>query len=801
MAKSTKNETLLKSDNCDREPNLSGLTYYKLISPYIGDYTKNCGLVGSDLDDNFFFLRGYDIKSVSMENGTLRIERVNGETIELEIECALTLKPEFSYDENTGKITITYPDGEVSEVDGFLFTNELDISTDGTIKGNGSVTSPLRLSNAEKTGTYSPADEYFDISDYGRMPEGKWNGYRVVTKESIDYFGRLYPSGAIEVIQDKLEQLGSPWRVPSKEDWDELLNAMECEEDRNHDLTYTDNRGNLGRVAGQCLKSAGTYESEIGDGDGLWKNYETPSTQDSVHGTDVAGLTILPAGRIPESATFVDSNDFNAEFGLVASFWTSTKWSVNESEKLYTKTFAYNSAQVMQDAFHDAKLSIRLVKDYDGTNYNEVETILGLNYKTALVRGIHDDYKYSKIWTCVNFYDDSEALSGVTCSEWLDVPDEYRNVTTIFYVNEWNGTEWEKKPMREGDSVVILDKDGLEYREWRVVHGELVDTYSIVKEEFENEFGNISEQLTIMSAITSDLSGLTFVNGTQRIDNEVSIKINENDEGYLVVNEGGLMTSGLSQAIHSIISGSSINANIKSNDIKVEHTESATWISLKFDDTLVKYPDITDGVNVLGTNLKIKDVTTAATENSIKKVYELVDGSGNTVGDRIEIDRNGLIKVARVGRIDDIIDSYDGTLVNGVSEVKTIQIIYYSDGEYKSVNIPVKDILNLGYGLQFGDLEDNYKLSVKKSPASEPYLVIDENGIAISGLTEAINQYISDAITSFIENQLPTLVQNEVANYIEGVAYETKVFEENGKLKVGFADDAVFGENPSDWPI
>ena len=801
MDKNTKNETLLKSDNCDRNPNADGLTYYKLISPYAGDYTKNCGLVGSDLDENFFFLRGYDISSVTSENGILKIDRVNGETIEIPIECALTIKPEFSYNENTGKITITYPDGETAEVDGFLFTNEIDLSTDGTIKGNGSVTSPLRLSNAEKTGTYSPADEYFDIVGGGMMPEGKWNGYRVVTKEDVNYFGRLYPSGAIELIQDKLDELGSEWRIPSKDDWDELLNAMECEEDRNHGLTYTDNRGNLGRVAGQCLKSAGTYENEVGDGDGLWKRYDTPPTQDSVNGMDIAGMSILPVGRVPESATFVDANDINGEFGLVASFWTSTKWSVNESEKLYTKTFAYNSAQVMQDAFHDAKLSIRFVKDYDGSNYNEIETILGLNYPTTLVRGIHDDFKYSKIWTCINFYDDSAALSGITSSEWDAVPDEYKNTTTIFYINEWNGTEWEKKPMREGDSVVILDKEGVEYREWRVVHGELVDTYSIVKEEFENEFGDIEEQLIVMSAITSDLSGLTFVNGTQRIDNEVSIKINDNDEGYLVVNEGGLMTSGLSEAIHSIISGSSVNANVKSSDIKVEQTVSATVLSLKFDDTLSKYPDITDGVNVLGTNLRIKDATTASTESSIKKVYELVDGNGNAVGDRIEIDRNGLIKSARVGRIDDVIDSYDGTLVNGVSEVKTIQVIYYSDGEYKNVNIPVKDILNLGNGLQFSDLADGYKLSVKKSPASEPYLNIDENGLSISGITDAIAQYVSMYMENFIATQLPEIIKNEVANYIEGVSYETKVFEENGKLKVGFADDAIFGENPSEWPI
>jgi hypothetical protein len=73
--------------------------------------------------------------------------------------------------------------------------------------------------------------------------------------------------------------------------------------------------------------------------------------------------------------------------------------------------------------------------------------------------------------------------------------------------------------------------------------------------------------------------------------------------------------------------------------------------------------------------------------------------------------------------------------------------------------------------------------------------------LSISGITDAIAQYVSMYMENFIANQLPEIIKNEVANYIEGVSYETKVFEENGKLKVGFADDAIFGENPSEWPI
>lgn len=45
------------------KPNINenGVTYYKLVSNYIGDVTKNCGLSAAELDTNFYFLRGRDI--------------------------------------------------------------------------------------------------------------------------------------------------------------------------------------------------------------------------------------------------------------------------------------------------------------------------------------------------------------------------------------------------------------------------------------------------------------------------------------------------------------------------------------------------------------------------------------------------------------------------------------------------------------------------------------------------------------------------------------------------------------------
>ena len=61
-------ETLLKSETGSVVTLPNGITYYKLYPGFrkddYQDYTKNCGLLGTDIDNNFYFLRGYDIYSV-----------------------------------------------------------------------------------------------------------------------------------------------------------------------------------------------------------------------------------------------------------------------------------------------------------------------------------------------------------------------------------------------------------------------------------------------------------------------------------------------------------------------------------------------------------------------------------------------------------------------------------------------------------------------------------------------------------------------------------------------------------------
>ena len=66
-----------------------GVIYYKLDPQfhYENDVTLNCGLTGGDIDGNFNFLRGYDIKTfeVSEDKRELTVVRHNGEKLAVNI--------------------------------------------------------------------------------------------------------------------------------------------------------------------------------------------------------------------------------------------------------------------------------------------------------------------------------------------------------------------------------------------------------------------------------------------------------------------------------------------------------------------------------------------------------------------------------------------------------------------------------------------------------------------------------------------------------------------------------------------
>ena len=142
---------------------VEGVTYFKLKSEFDGDYTKHCGLLGEEIDENFYFLRGYDIESIYIDDDrNLIINRVDKDYQPLVVNIGEELgQPVFDFNKSTGVITVTYPDGSVKTLEGFLVEGQdIRVATDSTLDGNGTMYNPLRISPVEKTGTYGPADEY-----------------------------------------------------------------------------------------------------------------------------------------------------------------------------------------------------------------------------------------------------------------------------------------------------------------------------------------------------------------------------------------------------------------------------------------------------------------------------------------------------------------------------------------------------------------------------------------------------------------------------------------------------------------
>lgn len=131
---------------------MSGVTYYKLSKDiYPGDTTKGCGLTGPEIDANFHFLRGYDIKSgdLNPENGVITLYRLNGEKIEIEgLAELLSGLTDFNldesyYDPSDGTLHLFVNGVEQSAITGFF--TYADIHTDCTLEGDGSENSPLKI--------------------------------------------------------------------------------------------------------------------------------------------------------------------------------------------------------------------------------------------------------------------------------------------------------------------------------------------------------------------------------------------------------------------------------------------------------------------------------------------------------------------------------------------------------------------------------------------------------------------------------------------------------------------------------
>ena len=493
-----------------------GLYFYKLVSPYREDVTKDCKLTINEIDSNFISLKDMDIKSFTFDEKTNKLILTRNSKDELPLVADISSLTEgvvhnldVSYDRKKGELKITWDD-KVAIVDGLITKDNLSdkvlsyVNSDSTLVGLGIPRCPLGINVVDRTGQYKPCIKYLNVAGGELLPKPSEvkKGDRYVTREYVSNYGYLYDYKAVKQIN---EDLKFGWRVPTKEDWDGMLNAVEpCECDRTHSNTVCNKE--FGRFAGKVLKSMDEWEEvpsgdtcgcNNGDGDcrcrrsdifdevneGCYHFNQECSDDCTEHhpmrkpcngkGLDKFGLKLLPSG-------YGDGCELKNYFGKRGAFWTST---MITNTDVYAKRFDYNKCGVVQVAADPhAVMSIRLVKDYDGGNFHEVEYINGYSFHCVLMPSLTSKTGL-QIWTVNNVaFEDARY-----CPEPIDITECAFDIQ--LFTAEWNGFWWVKKQLAEGESVVLfqgLDDD--EYSEYRVVNGELVSVVGSIFEQITEKF-------------------------------------------------------------------------------------------------------------------------------------------------------------------------------------------------------------------------------------------------------------------------------------------------------------------------
>lgn len=468
-----------------------GLTYFRLTSPYEGDITKNCALDGYEVDSNFFTLEGRDVKSVNVNGNELVITLLNGETISaLNAFADFTKDISFDFDTTNGVLYIKR-NGVTQTIPGFATTYNTGetVATDGTVKGDGKPSNPIGISPMFKTGMYRPVTKVVDTTRCETLPscEKVMPGDRYLTLENISEYGFLYNYDGIKQIACDLNACNSPWRIPTKDDWDDMLNAIEpCDENKDH-ASATCNRY-FGKFAGKLLKSKDFWKLESVCDTSTCINYngETSTTcpvctcgksnpcaptycgeygtcqqKPVLHpnrGIDKYGFAVTPAGYTDDGGQF-------GYFLERAWFWTASN---SQYSNAFTKRFEYDKSTVYQDVISTKyNLSLRLIKDYDGDNYLERENILGMPYSTVLMPS---QKKGKAIWTATNIALPNKCYNPVLPNNGMGI-----TLTKKYFLNEWDGKKWLKNELQEGESVVIINApNGNLNVEYRLVKGDLI---------------------------------------------------------------------------------------------------------------------------------------------------------------------------------------------------------------------------------------------------------------------------------------------------------------------------------------
>lgn len=743
-----------------------GLYYYKLQSPYPEDVTKNCKLTINEIDSNFLSLKDEDIKSAvfDKESKAVILTRNDGDTIAVDLsDATYNLNVDKDCTDSGVTLTITF-DGKNGQesftinniVTADTFKNVIEnnvlskVITDGTLKGDGTVTAPLGINGTEKTGVLAPVKEVIDLTNGRKLPTAAKKGTRYLTIEYINDYGYLYNVAALSKISNAAKADGKGWRVPSKADWDALLNSIEPCSYANHETASC--HAELGRYAGKYLKSecgwvgqedcacASTKPMngcELPSTDNSYVDADDdtvpPQTIDTPKGIDKYGFGIFPSGYAMLDG--YNRPTFN-EYKNTAIFWTTSHVYGDENQDIYVKKFDWNKSGVMQEAqCPTLYLSVRLVKDYDGSNYFDTEYIDGVAYKTVLMP------KSKQVWLASNYAKKEGFIKYTEGGEVPEVVDvnngQVRDNRKVMFINEWNGDYWEKRPMNEGETVIVEDNCSMSGSSevkticWSNEDGE--------KECVEVEIPTVVQNNLSYRVYTTENCDQALVNvddlAIERILNTI-IPIIENERNERLESESEIRLA-ISAETQARISGDTelsrrleleesnrktadTNLWAEINNEKLARVSGDTELSRKIDEEVSARTEadnaIEEKINSLSgdTNASLEAIRAAISaetkaredadadlENRLNGEVERAKGAEAALGDRIkaEEDRATQVENSLSTRIDDEVsratsreDEIDNQLVDTSKSPFTMSIASGKDAP--NIVIPSKDNLD-----------------------------------------------------------------------------------------------------------
>lgn len=428
--------------------------------------------------------------------------------------------------------------------------------TDSTLIGDGSKCRPLGLKMTEMTGEYKPVlgillnEEAEDIiCTKGDVKKGD----RYVVKSAANKNGYFYDKYAIDIIEKELIGSYSQWRIPTRDDWNILLNYTETwTEDANHSSSDVDEW--LGRDAGKKMKKEDS-----------WPAYSEDS---SVTADNASQMSIVP--------TF-DKYKINVNSDTI--LWTSSQ---NEMGQNYLKEFGYCSNGVKnQINDEDGKYSLRLVRDYNGslcngedTSTERMESILGRNYNTKIfsenIACESGETIINQAWIIENFsFINDKILAPISGGTHYSLGDNSLYDKVVYYYYVWNGIYWDIKELNEGDEFVLKVPKKNEPINTSYTNNE---KYSGLTQYVDSNAGDWEEEISgdtstnIKYRIFIDRKGNEYL---RSIENEIKTDINSlNKNLNILSNEVDELIR--TKQVYEFVNSASVDMNVDEEQIDGE---------------------------------------------------------------------------------------------------------------------------------------------------------------------------------------------------------------------------------------